>query len=305
MKNFKQSLTTLSLGALSIAGSLFLFNKFKKEPVPKSVPAFFAEPAPYIFAHRGGMAERPEQTKLAFDHAAELGLDGFETDVRLTKDHQLVVFHDDMVDRTTNGSGFVYEHTLDELKRLDAGYYFKDINGNTPYRDHEDAKILSFEQLLIFYPNQLINVDIKDHPDTEAGKIAPKVMYETIKDHYAQNRVLVTSYHKENIAAFNRYSNGDVALGASEQEVAEGFIKFMLGLGKSFETTENTFQMPTSFKGIKLTWPKFIQWLLESNIVPGFYGINSFDEMKDLADLGVHTLVTDYPELGPRFKNHH
>lgn len=66
------------------------------------------------------MAMRPEQTQLAFDNAVEYGLDGFETDVRLTKDEQLIVFHDALVDRTTNGSGKVSEHTLAELKRLDA-----------------------------------------------------------------------------------------------------------------------------------------------------------------------------------------
>lgn len=74
---------------------------------------------------------RPEQTQLAFDNAVEYGLDGFETDVRLTKDEQLIVFHDALVDRTTNGSGKVSEHTLAELKRLDAGYHFTDINNQT------------------------------------------------------------------------------------------------------------------------------------------------------------------------------
>lgn len=94
---------------------------------------------------------RPEQTQLAFDNAVEYGLDGFETDVRLTKDEQLIVFHDALVDRTTNGSGKVSEHTLAELKRLDAGYHFTDINNQTPYRGHDKAKILSFEELLELY----------------------------------------------------------------------------------------------------------------------------------------------------------
>lgn len=62
------------------------------------------------------MSLRPEQTQLAFDHAKDLGVDGFETDVRLTKDQQLIVFHDATVDRTTNGSGKVSAHTLSELK---------------------------------------------------------------------------------------------------------------------------------------------------------------------------------------------
>ena len=58
----------------------------------KSIPPFFSGQAPYIFAHRGGMAMRPEQTQLAFDNAVEYGLDGFETDVRLTKMNNSLFF---------------------------------------------------------------------------------------------------------------------------------------------------------------------------------------------------------------------
>ena len=94
------------------------------------------------------MAVRPEQTQLAFDNAVANNLDGFETDVRLTKDEKLIVFHDATVDRTTNGSGKVSDHRVSELKRLDAGYHFKDINGQFPYRGHQKAKILTFDELL-------------------------------------------------------------------------------------------------------------------------------------------------------------
>ena len=83
------------------------------------------------------MAVRPEQTQLAFDNAVANNLDGFETDVRLTKDEKLIVFHDATVDRTTNGSGKVSDRRVSELKRLDAGYHFKDINGQFPYRGHQ------------------------------------------------------------------------------------------------------------------------------------------------------------------------
>ena len=74
-----------------ILGSLFYFNKNKAPKQVKSIPAFFSGQAPYLFAHRG-MAVRPEQTQLAFDNAVEYGLDGFETDVRLTQDGKLIVF---------------------------------------------------------------------------------------------------------------------------------------------------------------------------------------------------------------------
>src|SRR5699024_436250 len=274
----------------------------KAKPSNQDIPPFFSKPAPYIFAHRGGMAVRPEQTKLAFDNAVTHGIDGFQTDVRLTKDLKLIVFHDLDVDRTTNGSGKVSEHTLSELKRLDSGYHFIDINGLKPYRGHKDAYILSFDELLKLYPQQLINVDLKDDPDTEQGRLAPEIIYDDIVANNAQDRVLVTSFHSKQIERFNIISNGTVAIGASQREVTEGFLKFHLGLGNTFQPRAHTFQMPSTFKGVKLTSPKFIQWLNTRNIIPGYYGVNNLDLMNDLIFYGTHTLVTDRPDLAKRFK---
>ncbi|MFH4903910.1 glycerophosphodiester phosphodiesterase [Staphylococcus cohnii] len=291
------------LGTVGLVGSVIFFSKYKAKPMSQEIPPFFSKPAPYIFAHRGGMAVKPELTKLAFDNALSHHIDGFEIDVRLTKDQQLVVFHDADVDRTTNGSGKVATHTLTELKQLDAGYHFTDLNGLTPYRNHTDAKILTFDELLKLYPNTLINVDLKDDSQSDQGKLAPKIIYDIIVKNHAQNRVLVTSFQSDQIERFKKASNYTIAIGASQSEVAEGFLKFKSGLGNTFKPQAHTFQMPVTFKGIKLTSPKFIQWLNERNIVPGFYGINNLDLMNDLAKNEVHTIVTDRPDLAERFKN--
>jgi glycerophosphoryl diester phosphodiesterase len=75
-------------------------------------------------AHRGGSVLRPENTIVAFDHAVELGVDGLECDVQLSRDGAVVVMHDPTLERTTDGRGPVAAHTLDELERLDAGATF-------------------------------------------------------------------------------------------------------------------------------------------------------------------------------------
>ena len=75
----------------------------------------------FVAARRGFCAKYPENTMLAFKKAIELGVDQIETDIRITKDNQLVLIHDATLDRTTNGSGKVCDYTLDELKQLDAG----------------------------------------------------------------------------------------------------------------------------------------------------------------------------------------
>ena len=79
-----------------------------------------------LWAHRGCSQRYPENTLIAFEKAAQLqGLAGIELDIQLTKDGQIVVIHDEKVDRTTDGSGWVRDYTLAELKRLkiDAGCY--------------------------------------------------------------------------------------------------------------------------------------------------------------------------------------
>src|SRR5690625_5078331 len=77
-----------------------------------------------IIAHRGASHYAPENTISAFDLAYQLGADTIETDIHLTKDHIPVLIHDVDVNRTTNGSGYVNNFTLNELKQLDAGSWF-------------------------------------------------------------------------------------------------------------------------------------------------------------------------------------
>jgi glycerophosphoryl diester phosphodiesterase len=80
-----------------------------------------------IFGHRGSMGTMPENTLLGFSHALDCGVDGIELDVQLTKDGELVVIHDEKIDRTTDGTGYVKDYTLHELKQFSAGVKFSDL----------------------------------------------------------------------------------------------------------------------------------------------------------------------------------
>ena len=79
---------------------------------------------PMLIAHRGGSLEAPENTMAAFRHAVELGMRFVELDVQMSSDGELVVIHDETVDRTTDGSGPVGDHTFEALRRFDAGSWF-------------------------------------------------------------------------------------------------------------------------------------------------------------------------------------
>lgn len=76
---------------------------------------------PLVVGHRGASGYAPENTLASFELALELGADAVELDIHLSRDSEVVVIHDERLDRTTDGSGLVAEHSLAELRRLDAG----------------------------------------------------------------------------------------------------------------------------------------------------------------------------------------
>ena len=109
---------------------------------------------PKVFAHRGASAYAPENTLPAFELAARQGADGIELDVHLSKDGELVVIHDETLDRTTNGTGAVKDRTLAELQALCAD------NGMSGFAD---ARIPTLREVLelVRPTGMLVNIELK------------------------------------------------------------------------------------------------------------------------------------------------
>lgn len=103
-------------------------------------------------AHQGGDLLRPGNTMPAFEHAMEIGADVLEMDLELTADEEIVVIHDETVDRTTDGSGRVDSFTLEEIRELDAAYTWSPPDSDeTPYRG-EGIQIPTLEEVLEAFP---------------------------------------------------------------------------------------------------------------------------------------------------------
>lgn len=100
---------------------------------------------PFVVAHRGASAERPEHTRAAYELALKEGTDGVECDVRLTRDGHLVCVHDRRVDRTSNGSGLVSEMTLAEMRELDFGGWHPSWRADG---GHGDTGLLTLDDLV-------------------------------------------------------------------------------------------------------------------------------------------------------------
>ncbi|MBS0288295.1 MAG: glycerophosphoryl diester phosphodiesterase [Proteobacteria bacterium] len=120
----------------------------------------FTPPPPKanLIGHRGIAASAPENTQASFRLAAKQGIAWVEFDIRLTKDNKLVIFHDDTLERTTNGSGWVHEHSLKELKKLDAGSWFSPRFSQETI-PHFSEMIPEFHKLGLF-----LNIELKVPP---------------------------------------------------------------------------------------------------------------------------------------------
>src|SRR5699024_1574474 len=111
-----------------------------------------------IIGHRGFASQYPENSLVGFTKAAELGVDGIELDLHLTKDGEVVVMHDETIDRMTNGSGAIAEMTLAELDQ------FRLKNGVA--LTTSDERIPTLKDVFAAlepYPHLLVNLEIKTH----------------------------------------------------------------------------------------------------------------------------------------------
>ncbi len=140
-----------------------------------------------IFGHRGASAYAPMNTLPAFEKAVELGADGVELDVHLSKDGQLIVLHDFTVDHTTNGSGYVRDMTLAELKTLDAGSkLFGEAFKNT--------RIPTLDEVFEAVGHKLlINVEIKSESEITDG--VEQRVADCLLRHTMARRVIVSSFN--------------------------------------------------------------------------------------------------------------
>ena len=119
-------------------------------------------------AHRGASSYAPENTFAAYDKALAMGVDHIELDVHYTSDGHIVVIHDDEIDRTTNGSGPVSDHTLAQLRSLDAGSWFS--------LQYAGERIRSLGEVLEHYKDRLhIHLEVKAHVEGLASRSADMV----------------------------------------------------------------------------------------------------------------------------------
>ncbi len=248
---------------------------------------------PLVMAHRGDQATAPENTILAMESAVKVGADVLETDVRMTKDKELVLFHDETLDRTTNGTGKISDYTLDELKQLDFGFNFTPDGGKTyPFRG-KGLTVVTVEEAFTRFTNVAFNLDIKDKES-----IAPKLLADIIRSHHREDAVIVASFHPEQIKRF-RNILPTVKTAAHPLEVKR-FVMFLSLKIPSFfirGLDYSAFQVPLEYNGRQIVTKRFVRMAHRKNVLVHVWTINDCETMERLIDLGVDGIFTDKPSL--------
>lgn len=234
-----------------------------------------------VLGHRGSKGHAPENTLISFERAIEQGSTMLELDIHVTRDRQLAVIHDGSVDRTTDGSGLVHEMTLPELQQLDAGYWFGP--------DFVGQRIPSLEQVIELAKGRVyLNVEIK------VGGVNPvRVVYPDIVDLLADtlsatdmaDEVVVSSFHHPYLTELKqRLPSVRVAL-LHNKPVDD---LFALAAREGWEAVHTH---------VGLVDTMFVQTAHDHGIRVRAWNPNDVETMKELIDLGVDGIGTDFPDV--------
>lgn len=267
-----------------------VLSRTKGEAVPEH--NYFRQDAgrPLAIAHRGGAGLWPENTLYAFEHAAALGVDVIETDVHVTADGELVVFHDEGVERTTDGAGRVGSLTLAELKRLDAAYRFSTDGGRSfPVRG-SGVSVPTLREVFEALPRMRFNIEPKQAVPPLAAPLC-----RLIREYGMTDRVLIASFSGTTLGEFRRECP-EVATSAATGEVASFLTLEETGLAASYSPSMQALQVPEHAGALRVLTRDFVEAAHGRNLRVHAWTVNAEGDMRRLVELGVDGIMTDYPD---------
>jgi len=240
-----------------------------------------------VVAHRGGAGLRPENTRLAFDHARDLGVDGFECDVHLSKDGEPVVIHDATLDRTTDARGPVSARTAAELSQVDAGFHF-DPEGGFPFQARAGG-VLRLAELLERYAPLPIIIEIKGtRPDVAERAIA------VVREARAEPRVIIAGFSSTVMDAARRFAPG-LPTSASREEGRSAIQRSYFWLRPKL-TGYRAFLVPFERDGRRFP-RRFVTLASRAGIPVHAWTVNNGADMRLLAGWGAKAILTDIPDV--------
>jgi len=218
--------------------------------------------------HRGAMGYEPENTLKSFKKALEFDIDAVELDVYVCKSGELVVIHDDKVDRTTNGKGYVIEKTFDELRELDAG-------------QNEKIPLLS-EVLDVIDKKVKINIELKG---ANTAKPVNDLIEKYVKNKgWKYENFLISSFNHYELKQFNEI-NPDIEIGALITGIPIDFAEFAEKVNAKYvnlciEFINQEFVDDAHNRGMKV----FV------------WTVNDLDDIERMKALGIDGIFSNFPD---------
>lgn len=309
-----------SLILLALAAYLIVSHDYSGAP-PVSVadctnPHIASDGVTRVSAHRSGGGIAPENTLMAFKNCVEDGsfeVDLFEFDVHITSDGELILLHDDTLDRTSDavehfGHEYVHpsEYTYEELHELNMGEGFVTDSGETPYKGlrgediPEDLRIMRVQDVFDYLSGQDdydYIIEIKDSGDL--GRASCDRLYELLGEYGLLDDAVIGTFHAE-ITEYMDSTYPDMLRSASVGEVAGFFADSLLGIDRDDGHYQfDALQIPVTYYDglIYLGSTRLINAAHEHNIAVQYWTINDADTVAELSAKGADAIMTDYPDM--------
>lgn len=230
-----------------------------------------------VWAHRGASHDAPENTMAAFKKAIEVGADGIELDVQMTKDGEVVVIHDETIKRTSNGKGYIKNMTLKELKQYDFSYGFKRYRGE---------KIPTLKEVMNLVLEQGITANIELKNSRIRYKGMEEKIVSLIEQMGLQNQIIYSSFNYESLRIIKKL----------DAEAKTGLI-YSKGNLENFNDEKLIGLYALHPCGKLLKRGETVKIAKAKGLALNVWTINKEKEMKALMKMGVNAIITDKPEL--------
>ncbi len=244
-----------------------------------------------LIAHRGGAQRWPENTLLAFQRAYDLGYRWIETDVQLSADGELVLFHDLALERTTDGEGPLAAQSLAELRRLDAAYHFSHDGQTFPHRG-TGVRIPTLAEALAMAPDLYINLEMKGR-----DRRLPELLWRFIDTHGVHDRVLVASANDAMTARFRSVASERVATSAGKRGIFGFWLAVRAGVAARLHPPWDALQVPVRHGALQVVDRRFVEAAHALRVKVHVWTVNDPIEMRWLDGLGVDGIMSDRPQV--------
>lgn len=229
-----------------------------------------------IWAHRGASAYAPENTLAAFKKAMDMRADGVELDVQMTRDGEIVVTHDESIDRVSSRTGYVKDYTYDEIRKFNFNNHMKGY-------DFEQIPTLREVYELLKDSDMMINVELKTGIFFYDG-IIEKVLKLT-EDMGMEDRVIYSSFNHYTILKIKEL-NPKAKTGFL---YADGPID-MPQYGEKYGVDA---LHPALYN---LQYPGFIEECKKRNLEINVWTVNEDEHIRLAVQMGVNAIITNYPD---------